>query len=165
MGAFNIDSFSVQKRCSMIALPKNPYRAMMFAYLHTMLDRVTLEEHLAKMPEIYEALTDRIRRQLLYVSYNRGMTGLLRLLRGYIDSRQELGHRITEDDLDLNKNLTQVRRILDLEPEKRSILQKSKIKNLSFAEYAVIHNAVYLSNMSAAREYVERYYGNVCGEF
>lgn len=165
MGAFSIDAFSVKKRCSMIALPKNPYRAMMFSYLHTMLDRITLEEHLALMPEIYEALTDRIRRQLLYVSYNRGMTGLLRLLRGYIDSRQHFAHRITEEDLDLNKNLSRVKSILALEPEKRQILQKSKVRNLTFAEYAVINNAVYLSDMSAAREYVERYYGNVCGDF
>lgn len=165
MGAFSIDAFSVKKRCSMIALPKNPYRAMMFSYLHTMLDRITLEEHLAQMPEIYEALTDRIRRQLLYVSYNRGMTGLLRLLHGYIDSRQHFAHRITEEDLDLNKNLSRVKSILALEPEKRLILQKSKVRNLTFAEYAVINNAVYLSDMSAAREYVERYYGNVCGDF
>lgn len=165
IGNFNIDAFSVKKRCSMIALPKNPYRAMMFGYLHTMLDRITLDEHLAQMPEIYEALTDRIRRQLLYVSYNRGMTGLLRLLRGYIDSRQQFAHRITEEDLDLNKNLSKVKNILELEPEKRAILQKSKIKNLSFAEYAIINNAVYVSNMAAAREYVERYYGNVCGDF
>jgi hypothetical protein len=117
------------------------------------------------MPEIYEALTDRIRRQLLYVSYNRGMTGLLRLLRGYIESRQHFAHRITEEDLDLNKNLSKVKNILELEPEKRAILQKSKVKNLSFAEYAIINNAVYVSNMAAAREYVERYYGNVCGDF
>jgi hypothetical protein len=165
MGAFSIDAFSVKKRCSMIMLPKNPYRAMMFGYLHTMLDRITLEEHLAQMPEIYEALTDRIRRQLLYVSYNRGMTGLLRLLRGYIESRQHFAHRITEEDLDLNKNLSGVKSILKLEPEKRQILQKSKVRNLSFAEYAVINNAVYLSDMSAAREYVERYYGNTCGDF
>lgn len=165
MGSFSVDAFSVKKRCSMISLPKNPYRAMMFSYLHTMLDRITLDEHLAQMPEIYEALTERIRRQLLYVSYNRGMTGLLRLLRGYIESRQQFAYRITEADLDLNKNLSRVKSILSLEPEKRQILQKSKVRNLSFAEYAVINNAVYLSDMSAAREYVERYYGNVCGDF
>ena len=165
VGAFDIDSFSVQKRCSMISLPKNPYRAMMFGYLHTMLDRIAIEEKLADMPELAQALTDRIRRQLLYVSYNRGMTGLMRLLRGYIESRQYFGSPITEDDLDLNKNLTRVKEILKLEPEKREILKRAKVRNLSFAEYAVIHNAVYLSDMSAAREYVERYYGNACGDF
>jgi hypothetical protein len=165
VGAFDVDSFSVQKRCSMISLPKNPYRAMMFGYLHTMLDRISIEEKLANIPELSQALTDRIRRQLLYVSYNRGMTGLMRLLRGYIESREHFGLAITEDDLDLNKNLTRVKEILKLEPEKRKILKRAKVRNLSFAEYAVIHNAVYLSDMSAAREFVESYYGNACGDF
>ena len=164
-GAFSVDSFSIKKRCSMIVLPKNPYRAMLFSYLHTMLDQISLNEKLAHMPELYDALTDRIRRQLLYLSYNRGMTGLLRLLQGYVQSRHYFSHLITEDDLDLNKNLSRVKNILALEPEKRRILQKSKIRNLSFAEYAVINNATYVSDMAAAQDYVERNLGISCGEF
>lgn len=165
VGSFSIDAFSVKKRCSMIALPKNPYRAMLFSYLHTMLDQLVMDDLLASLPELYEGLTDRTRRQFLYLSYNRGMTGLMRLLRGYVESRNYFGYKITENDLDLNKNLSQVKSILALEPDKREILKTSKIRNLTFAEYAVINNATYLSDMSAARDYVERYYGNSCGEF
>ena len=165
VGAFDADSFSVEKRCSMIALPKNPYRAMFFSYLHTMLDQISLDKLLSGVPEIHEALSDRVRRQLLFMSYNRGMTGLMRLLRGYVDSRNYFGHRITEDDLDLNKNLSRVKAILSVENWKRDLLKKSKVKNMTFAEYAIIHGATYLSDMAAARDYVEQYYGDSCGEF
>ena len=165
VGSFSIDAFTVQKRCSMIALPRNPYRAMLFSYLHTTIDKIKLNDLLSDVPELYGALSDRIKRQFLFLSYNRGMTGLMRLLRGYIDSRNELSIQITEDDLDLSQNLSKVKAILRLEPKKRKILKKFKIRNLSFAEYAVINNATYLSDMSAARDYVERYYGDSCGEF
>lgn len=165
VGSFSIDAFTVQKRCSMIALPRNPYRAMLFGYLHTVIDQIKLNELLSDVPELYGALNDRVRRQFLFLSYNRGMTGLMRLLRGYINTRVELGQEITEDDLDLSQNLSKVKAILRLEPVKRDILKQSKIRNLTFAEYAVINNATYLSDMSAARDYVERYYGDSCGEF
>ncbi len=165
VGSFSIDAFTVQKRCSMIALPRNPYRAMLFSYLHTMIDQIKLNDLLSDVPELYGALSDRIKRQFLFLSYNRGMTGLMRLLRGYIDTRNELSLQITEDDLDLSQNLSKVKAILRLEPIKREILKQSKIRHLSFAEYAVINNATYLSDMSAARDYVERYYGDSCGEF
>lgn len=165
VGSFSIDAFTVQKRCSMIAMPRNPYRAMLFSYLHTLVDQTKLNELLSDVPELYGAISDRIRRQFLFLSYNRGMTGLMRLLRGYIDSRAEMAQEITEDDLDLNQNLSKVKAILRLEPVKRDILKQSKIRHLTFAEYAVINNATYLSDMSAARDYVERYYGDSCGEF
>jgi hypothetical protein len=165
VGSFSIDAFTVQKRCSMIAMPRNPYRAMLFSYLHTLVDQIKLNELLSDVPELDGALNDRIRRQFLFLSYNRGMTGLMRLLRGYINTRTELAHEITEDDLDLSQNLSKVKAILRLEPVKRDILKQSKIRNLTFAEYAVINNATYLSDMSAARDYVERYYGDSCGEF
>lgn len=165
VGAFDIEAFSVQRRCSMISLPKNPYRAMFFGYLHTMLDQIKLEELLSDIPELDGALNERIRRQMLYLSYNRGMTGVMRLLRGYINSRTELGLEITAEDLDLSQNLSRVKSILKLEPYKREVLKRAKVRNLSFAEYAVIHNANYLSDMASARDYVERYYGDSCGEF
>lgn len=164
VGAFSIDAHTVQKRCSMIALPKNPYRALLFNYLHMMSDQLELETALSNLVEIKEALTDKIKRQLTYLAYNRGLTGVKNRLANYIKSRNELGQRITEDDLDLNKNLSYAKIILYAEPEKRSLLRRSKIKKLSFAEYAVIHNATYFSDMVDARDYVERYLGNACGE-
>lgn len=164
MGNFSIDAHTVAKRCSMIALPENPYRALLFNYLHMMTDQLQLETALSDLGEIKEALTDKIKRQLTYLAYNRGLTGVKNRLSNYIKSRNELGQRITEDDLDLNKSLSYAKVILNAEPEKRRLLRRSKIKKLSFAEYAVIHNATYFSDMVDARDYVERYLGNACGE-
>lgn len=164
VGAFEVDSFSVQKRCSMIALPKNPYRAMLFNHLHTMLDQIQLEETLSDLPEIQEALTEKIKRQFAYLAYNRGLAGLKSRLQGYIESRNHFSQIVTENDLNLNKNLSRVKNILNLQPDKRELLKRSRIRNLSFAEYAVIHGAEYVSDMAAAADYVQRYLGNSCGE-
>lgn len=164
VGSFNIDAFSVQKRCSMIALPKNPYRAMLFNYLHTMLDQISIEELLSDLPEVQDALTAKIKRQMTYLAYNRGLTGLRNRVKGYIQSRNYFSQPITENDLDLNKNLTAVKKILSLEPQKRAILKKARVRNLSFAEYAVIHDATYVSDMAAASDYVRRNLGNSCGD-
>lgn len=164
VGSFSIDAFSVQKRCSMIALPKNPYRSMLFNYLHTMLDQLVIDGMLNEIPEIREAVTEKVRRQFLFLAYNRGLTGLKRLLYGYVRSRNQFFHRITESDLDLNKNLSSAKSILALEPQKRTQLQNSKVRNLSFAEYAVIFEAPYLSDMTDAKDYVQRILGDSCGE-
>lgn len=164
VGAFSIDAFTVQKRCSMITLPQNPYRAMLFNYLHTMLDQIAIENILSDLPEVQEALTPKIKRQMTYLAYNRGLTGLRNRVKGYIESRNYFSQRITEDDMDLNKNLSAVKKILSLDPEKRKTLKKSRVRNLSFAEYAVIHNATYVSDMAAASDYVQRKLGNVCGD-
>lgn len=165
VGHFDLNSSHFKNRCVMIAFPANPYRSMFFAYLHTRLDMISMEEYLVGVPEIQDALTDKIRRQFLYLSYNRGMTGFRNLLQGYIASRNYFGKKITEEDLDLGKNLTSAKMILNQEPEKRELLKRAKVVKLSFAEYAVINNAVYLSEMAAARDYVGRYLGNSCGEF
>ena len=44
------------------------------------------------------------------------------------------------------------------------VIFSKKIKNLSFAEYAVIHGATYVSDMTAANQQVQRYFGKQCGE-
>ena len=164
VGNFNVDAFSVKKRCALISLPNNPYRSMLFKYLHTMLDQLVLDDLLSGLPEIREATTDRVKRQLLFLSYNRGMFGLKRLLSGYIRGRNFFSQTISEADLDLNKNLSRAKSIMALEPEKRVKLKRSKVRNLSFAEYAVIHDAPYLSDMTDARDYVQRILGDSCGE-
>lgn len=169
VGAFDITSFVVAKRCSMISLPKNPYRGMLFNYLHTMLDqielRANLDEEFSVYSEIQPALTDKVRRQLVYLAYNRGMTGIHRLLSGYLENRKQMGQIPTESDLDLDQNLAQAKKILSLEPYKREILQRSKIKKLTFAEYAVIHKATYVADMVAAKDYVRRHLGDECSRF
>lgn len=164
VGTFNQDAFTVEKRCTMLALPKNPYRAMLFNYLHTMRDQVSIDRLLTEFPEMQEALTPRIRRQLVYLAYNRGLTGLKNLLRSYSESRQFFGQQISEEDLDLNKNLSRAKKIMDMDSRKRRLLRTARIRNLSFAEHALIHGASYVSDMSAARDFVQRYMGNSCGE-
>lgn len=164
VGAVNIDAFSVQKRCSIISLPKNPYKSMLFSYLHIMIDQILIEEALSDLTEIKTALSSKIKRQLVFLSYNRGLTGIRRLLKGYIESRNYFSQAISEADLDLNQNLSRVKGVLLLEPEKREILKKSKVRNLSFAEYAVINGASYFSDMAAAYDYVQQSLGNSCGE-
>jgi hypothetical protein len=120
---------------------------------------------MSDLTEIREALTPEIRKQLAVLAYNRGITGVRRLLVGYIESRRQMRQTINELDLDLNKNLSQVQKILNFEPDKRKLLKKAKIKKLSFAEYAVIHGVTYLSNRSAAQDYVRRHLGKSCGDF
>lgn len=164
IGEFNMDSFSVKNRCSVIALPENPYRAMFFNYLHTMLDQIAIDEIVDNRPDLKAIVTDKIKRHLIFVAYNRGTTGLRKLLDGYLESRKNVDHVVTEEDFELNVNLTNVKRILRLNPEKRKkILAAKKIKNLSFAEYAVVNGTTYLSDMSDANEYAQKLLGDECG--
>ena len=169
VGAFDITSFVVAKRCSMISLPKNPYRGMLFNYMHMMLDQIDLkhqlEDELSNLNEIQPALTEKIKRQLAFFAYNRGMTGIKRLLTGYVENRKKMNQVPTESDLDLNQNLVRVKKVLKLEPEKRDILMKAKIRNLSFAEYAVINKATYVADMVAAQDFVQRFLGDECSRF
>lgn len=173
IGSFDITSFVVERRCSMIMVPQNPYRSMFFNYIHTMLDQIELkmevERDLSTLEEIKDALTDRVKRQLIYLAYNRGMTGIKRLLAGYIEYKKTMNQPITEQDLDLNQNLDRAKKILKLEPEKRELLQGSikrgKIAKLSFAEYAVVHKATYVADMVATQDYVRQHLGDQCSRF
>lgn len=173
MGSFDITSFSVNRRCAMISVPQNPYRSMFFNYMHTMLDQIELqadvERELSGLASIKSALTERIKRQLVYLAYNRGMTGIKRLLNGYVDYKKSMNQVVLEQDLDLNQNLARVKKILKAEPAKRAILvravKKGKLNKLSFAEYAVIHNATYVADMVATQDYVQRQLGDQCSRF
>ena len=164
VGSFDSGAFEVKNRCSVIALPRNPYRAMFFNYLHTMLDQISVESIVDDIPEIKNVMNDKIKRNLVYLAYNRGLTGARRLLDGYVKSRKAVGHEIVSDDLDLVKNLTDVKRVLSSSSWKRDKLKTSKkITNLSFAEYAVINDTPYLSDMVAADEYTKKLLGDECG--
>jgi hypothetical protein len=170
VGSFDITSFVVAKRCAMISLPRNPYRGMLFNYLHTMLDEIDLRRELDQeisqnYGDMQSSFTDKIRRQLVYLAYNRGMTGMKRVLTGYIENRKKMGQVPTEADLDLDQNLARAKKILSLEPYKRDILQKSPIRKLTFAEYAVIYKVTYVSDMVSAQGLVRRYLGDECSRF
>ncbi|MBC7754495.1 MAG: hypothetical protein H7Z71_09680 [Moraxellaceae bacterium] len=156
------DAFKIERRCSMIVLPQNPYRALVFHYLHTMRDQNDLKRLLADRAEINMVMTDEILIQLVYMAYNRGITGTLKLLDGYVASRKKVNVTITTEDLDLWKNLSRARKILKDEPHKRVLLKSAKIKKLSFAEYAMIHDQNYLGAMAEASELVKSRLGNQC---
>ena len=162
--SFDVDAFSIKNRCSMISLPSNPYRAMVFNYLHTMLDQFSIAKLISETPQLSAVANDKIKRHLVYLAYNRGISGTNLLINGYILSRQRVHHQIAAEDFELDKNLSKVKSILSMEPEKRKKLkQAKKIKNLSFAEYAVIQGASYVSDMTAAQDQVRRYLGDQCG--
>lgn len=164
MGDFDIGSFSVKNRCAMIAIPQNPYRSMFFYYLHSLSDQLALDGLLAEFEELGPIMSARLKKQLTYLAYNRGLTGTKRILKGYLESRKNVNHTVVAEDFDLEMNLTSVKQIFRLDPDKREQLRKAKkIKNLSFAEYAVIHGATYVSDMTAASQYVKRYLGEQCG--
>ncbi len=161
---FDADSFTIANRCSMISLPSNPYRAMLFNYLHTMLDHIAVSKLIKETNELDAIANDKIKRQLVYMAYNRGISGTNQLINGYIASRKRVGHVITAEDFELDKNLSSVKNVLRLDADKKSKLRAAKkIKNLSFAEYAVIHGATYVSDMTAAYDHVQRYLGDQCG--
>ncbi len=162
--SFDISFDQIKNRCSMISLPQNPYRGMLFKYLHTMLDQISITKLISETPALSGLANDKIKRHLEFLAYNRGISGTNKLLDGYIQSRKLVGHKITADDFDLDKNLSKIKQVLRLDADKRSkLLKAKKIKNLTFAEYAVIHGATYLSDMTAAQDHVRRYLGDQCG--
>lgn len=164
VGHFDITAFAVKNRCSMISLPENPYRAMVFNYLHTMLDKISVEQMVDDIPELKEVITDKVKRHFVYLAYNRGITGLKRLILGYLNSRKAVNHKLVAEDFELDQNLTSVKAILRNSPEKKQKLKYAKkIIKLSFAEYAVIHGATYVSDMAQASEYTQTFLGNDCG--
>ena len=123
------DSAGVDQRCTMMSLPQNPYRALVLHYLHTLKDQIFFKnEFLSKRPEIASVVDQDVLEQLVYMAYNRGITGTLRLIDGYVASRKKVNQEISKADLNLIQNLSRARQILKNDPEKREILKKAKIK-------------------------------------
>ena len=137
---------------------------MFFYYLHSLSDQLALTDLLSEFKDLEPLISPRLKKQLTYLAYNRGLTGTKRILKGYLESRRNVNHTVVAEDFDLEMNLTNVKQIFRLDPDKREQLRKAKkIKNLSFAEYAVIHGATYVPDMTAASQYVKRYLGEQCG--
>jgi len=157
------DAFSLQKRCSMMAVPQNPYRALVLHYLHTLRDQIFFKnEFIKSRPEIALLVDQDILEQFVYLAYNRGINGTLKLIDGYVADRKKMNRPIQKADLDLFKNLSEARKIMRAEPEKKEILKKAKIKNLTLAEYAIIHDKTYLATMAEARDFVRAKLGEDC---
>lgn len=137
---------------------------MFFYYLHSLSDQIALDSMLQEMKELEPVTSPKLKKQLTYLAYNKGLTGTKRILTGYLQSRKLVNHELVSDDFDLEKNLSSIKKIFRLEPEKKEILRKTKkIKNLSLAEYAVIHGATYVSDMTDADQHVRRHLGDQCG--
>lgn len=163
MGKLDLDSFSLEKRCSMIALPQNPYRGFLMHYLHTLRDQIFFKEQLIqKRPQLKDLLNYEMIEQLVYFAYNRGITGTLRLLDGYLDNRQKVGQVVTAEDLNLIANLSEIRSDLKRLPASREAIKKAKIKKMTFAQYAVLYDQNYLANISEARDFVRSRFGDQC---
>lgn len=163
IGKLDVDSFTVDKRCSMIALPQNPYRGFLMHYLHSLRDQIFFKQKLVEIrPEIESILTPQMIEQFVYFAYNRGITGTLRLIDGYYKNRKASGQKVQASDFVLWQNLSDVRAIMKREPATRKLLKTSKIKKLTFPEYAVIQNQSYMANMSEARDFVRRHLKNQC---
>lgn len=156
------DAFKLEQRCSMIALPENPYRSLLLHYLHGLRDQLSLKKLLLERPAIAKVLNQEILEQLVFMAYNRGIQGTLKLIDGYVENRRKLNAEITSENLNLWKNLSQARKILKNDPEKRRVLKNSKIKKLSLAEYAMIHDQNYLGAMAEAGELVQARVGDQC---
>lgn len=156
------DAFKIERRCAMMALPQNPYRALVLHYLHTLRDQNDLKRLLSSRVEVAPLLNENIVEHLVYMAYNRGIQGTLRLIDGYVANRKKVSATITAEDLDLWKNLSRARSILKNDPEKRAILKNAKIKKLSFAEYAMIYEQNYLGAMAEASELIKAHFGDQC---
>jgi hypothetical protein len=157
------ESAGINQRCSMMSVPQNPYRALVLHYLHTLKDQIFFKnQFLSKRPEISNVVDQDILEQFVYMAYNRGITGTLRLIDGYIASRKKVNHEITKSDLNMIQNLSAARAILKKDPEKRKLLKKLSFKKLSFAEYAMIHDQTYLLNMAEAGDFVKSKLGDEC---
>lgn len=156
------DAFKIERRCSMIALPQNPYRALIFHYLHGLRDQMDLRRLITDRPEVSAVINPTILDQFVYMAYNRGIQGTLKLIDGYVESRRKMDVLVTAEDLDLWKNLSRARKILKDEPQKRVLLKSAKIKKLSFAEYALIHDQNYLGIMAEASELIKTRLGDQC---
>lgn len=163
VGKLDLDAFNLEKRCSMISLPQNPYRGFLMHYLHSMRDQIFFKQQLIKIrPEIEAILTPEMVEQFVYFAYNRGITGTLRLIDGYYTNRKALGQDVKASDFNLWHNLSEIRNMIKEQPGSRVMLQKSKIKKLTFAEYAIVQNQTYMANMSEARDFVRRYMHDQC---
>ncbi|WP_409478454.1 hypothetical protein [Pseudobdellovibrio sp. HCB154] len=165
VGKLDADAFSINKRCSMMSLPENPYRGFLLHYLHALRDQIFFKQQLVKLrPEIESILTPQMVEQFVYFAYNRGITGTLRLIDGYYKNRKAAGQVVKSSDFVTWQNLRDIRSTMRREPAMREQLKKSKIKKLSFMEYAIIQNQPYMANMAEARDMVKRHLQNRCIE-
>ena len=165
VGKLEMDALTVAKRCSMMALPENPYRGFLLHYLHAMRDQIFFKQQLVKLrPEIEPILTPQMIEQFVYFAYNRGITGTLRLIDGYYNNRKIAGQPVKSSDFVTWQNVSSIRAQMRRAPAMRAQLKKSKMKKMSFMEYAIIHNQPYMANMAEARDFVRRHMQNRCTE-
>jgi len=165
VGQLNPDAAEIKYRCSMIALPKNPYRSFLMHYLHELKDQMFLKSQFAiRFPQLNNILSEKQIEDMMYFTYNRGVTGTLKLIQGYLNNRKALGVEAKADDFILWQNLADIRAFLKKHPDIKKNINRYKFKKLTFAEYAMIQNQNYMANMTEARDLVKSYFGDACSE-
>lgn len=169
MGRLKPDDFDKKNRCAVVALPENPYRSLVMHYLHGLLDKIYFEgEFFEKRPELKEVINDEITEQLIMLAYNRGITGTLRLIDGYVTYMKAGKQTLTTEKLNLWQNVNAAIKIMKRDERFRKYL-KSVIENgasykihttMSFAEYLAVQDKTYMAQMSATKDMVDSQFGS-----
>lgn len=168
MGKLEPDDFELKNRCSVIAAPENPYRSLVMHYLHGLRDKVYFEaDFFDKRPELVGIVDDEIIQQLVMLAYNRGITGTLRLVDGYVAYLKAGKQTLTTEKFNLWKNVNAAIKIMKGDERYRDYLL-SVIRNgaahkkhttMTFAEYLAVQDKTYMAQMVRAKERVDGHFG------
>jgi hypothetical protein len=166
IGKLQPDDFLKKNRCSVIAIPENPYRSLVMHYLHGLQDRIYFkDEFLEKRPYLKEIIDDEIIDQFVFLAYNRGITGTTTQIDNYIKGRRRARQTLTKEDFNLWQNLNEDLKKMKAEPEKREYLQNKRygrslvVRRMTFAEFLAINEKTYMAQMTAARDLVNSNFG------
>ena len=166
MGKLEPDDFLKKNRCSVIAIPENPYRSLVMHYLHGLQDRIYFkDDFLEKRPYLKDIVDDDIIDQFVFMAYNRGMSGMTKLIDGYVKERGRAGQVLTKQDFNMWQNLNEDLKKLKANPEKREFLQNKRygrnliVRRMSFAQYLAVNEKTYMAQMTAARDLVNSHFG------
>lgn len=168
MGRLKPDDFDKKNRCSVIALPENPYRSLVMHYLHGLLDKIYFEgDFFDKRPELKGVVTDEIIQQLVMLAYNRGINGTLRLVDGYVAYMKAGKQTLTTQKFNLWENVNAAIKIMKRDERFREYLLSviengaahKKHTTMSFAEYLAVQDKTYMAQMSGAKDVVDGRFG------
>lgn len=167
----------VEKRCSFLTMPKNPWKSLVFFAIHHLRDESILRMELEKrglFDRLMEAGWDRFNkedfvRMLSLLSYNAGVEGTLNHLKTYLDGRIKMRESVKAEHFDFSKDMGFIREKLRQDADrgkerrrqlKRNKLKSAQIKKLTFPEYLWIWHAPYMSEVT----YIQRHFDRALGE-
>lgn len=168
MGRLKPDDFNKKMRCSVVALPENPYRSLVMHYLHGLLDKLHFEsEFFSKRPDLKEIITEEIISQFIMLAYNRGIAGTEKLIDGYVKYMKAGKQTLTANHFNLWQNVNAAIKIMKRDERYRKYLKSviahgsghKKHTTMSFAEYLAVQDKTYMAQMTAARDWVQGQFG------